>query len=399
MRILFLSAWYPEPPDNGAKIRVSNMIRSLAERHELTLLSFIRSGDEASSDVPEGRSWSMQTVDWQPYKPMGLKSVLAHFSPVPSSIADTFSPMMARRVREITSRQAFDVVIASTIEMARYALGILNTAHVLEEHNFTTRIMHEQYLAQSNPVLRLRYWLTWAKYHRYEENLYSHFDAITMVSDVDAQAVQTAFPRAPRVQVIPNGLDLRLYDWDAIIAPPCAAIFTGSLTYSANLDAVRFLLSEVWNRVRSALPEARLRITGHYQGAITDEIAGCEGVELSGYLDDVHRAVRESAVCLVPIRVGGGTRFKILEAMALGTPVVSTSKGAEGLHVTHGKDILIADDPAGFAAHVVDVLEHPDSYVGLRKAARKLVESEYDWNRISIQFEALIQNAVSRRIR
>jgi glycosyltransferase involved in cell wall biosynthesis len=396
MRILFLSAWYPFPPDNGSKIRVYNLLRTLKRKHQVTLLAFLRPGDAPLPSSPELCD-AVEIIPWQPFEPNRLRASLGFFSPTPRSLGGTFSPAMQARVREVTTEQTFDVVIASTIEMAPYALTTPPIARILEEHNFTTRLMREQFQSQKHLVPRGRYWLTWAKYRAYEARLYNRFDAVTMVSDADARAVRAWFPLASRLEVVPNGIDLREYGWDDIMPARHGIIFAGGLTYSANLDAIRYFLAEIWHRILAKFPEGRLKITGRYDGVDVDKIVQVEGVELTGYLDDIRRAIRESAVCVVPLRIGGGTRLKILEAMALGTPVISSSKGAEGLEVTHGENILIADDPAQFAAYTCDVLENPDLRTKLRNNARQLVLAKYDWELIGRKFEVLLEAAVSRR--
>jgi glycosyltransferase involved in cell wall biosynthesis len=140
-----------------------------------------------------------------------------------------------------------------------------------------------------------------------------------------------------------------------------------------------------------------LKITGRSNGVVLNELSLSDGVEFTGYLDDIRPTVGSSWVCVVPLREGGGTRLKILEAMALGTPVVSTSKGAEGLEVTHGENILVADDPAEFARHTLAVLKDQQLRSRLSANARRLVETKYDWNMSGAKFEALLSELVERR--
>lgn len=397
MKILFLSAWFPLAPDNGSKIRVYNMLRSLSSRHEVTLLSFIRPGDVNSTPARQEICKTCQTVPWRPFRPARAKAVLGYLSPTPRSLVDTFSTQMARLVSEASAGLHVDVVIASTIEMARYALSVPARAHVLEEHNFTTRLMRERYKRQTNPIARLASWLTYAKYLRYEADLFARFDAVTMVSEVDAAAVRSSLPKKPLVKVIPNGVDLCEYPSDDIMAHRSGVIFTGSLTYAANLNAVRYFLTEIWPLVKQELPAEHLKITGRHDGVDVREFSACAGVELTGYVDNIRSVLRQSAISVIPIREGGGTRLKILEAMALGTPVVSTSKGAEGLEVTSGQDIWIADDPREFAELICRTLKHPDLGARMAKSAADLVRAKYDWKFIGNEFEALLQATVSRR--
>lgn len=396
MRILLLSAWFPVPPDNGSKIRVHNLVNSLGARHELTLLSFRRPEDGDSREL-EGVCKAVRTTAWRHFDHTRLRSILGFFSSSPRSFVATYSPAMAELVRATTHNNPFDVVIASTVEMARYASGIKAKARILEEHNFNTKMMADQYREQTDWLPRARYWLSWVKSRRYEDQVYKQFDVCTCVSELDARSVRAWLPHAPLVKVVPNGLDLRDYDWDDIIPARRRAIFSGSLTYSANLDAARYFVSAIWPLVEAKIPDARFIITGSHDGVDVKPFEAAQGVELSGRLPNIHAAFRECRVCVVPIRFGGGTRFKILEAMALGTPVVATPKGAEGLEVVHGENILIADNPSEFAEYTRDVIERPELARRLSLNARRLVEEKYDWNVIAKEFESLMVETVRGR--
>jgi glycosyltransferase involved in cell wall biosynthesis len=394
LKILFLSAWFPTPPDNGSKIRVHNLLRTLAARHEISLLTFAPRGEPLALDALKEICAEVECVPWKPFD--AARARRGFFSSTPRSLVDTYSPAMAELVRARAARKSYDVVIASTIEMARYAWQA-PSARVLEEHNCATRLMREQYAAETQPLKRARHWLTWRKYAQYESRLYQQFDVCAMVSEEDARAARELAPATPIV-VIPNGVNLRDYTRDDIIAAADdTLIFNGALTYAANLDGVRFFVAEIFPLIRAQLPHARLKITGRYDGIALDGIGTASGVELTGYLDDVRPAVRESAVCVVPLQRGGGTRLKILEAMAVGTPVVSTSKGAEGLAVTHGENILIADDPRVFADYACELVRQPERRKMLAANARRLVEEHYDWQRIGEEFESVLARAVEAR--
>ena len=173
-------------------------------------------------------------------------------------------------------------------------------------------------------------------------------------------------------------------------------IFTGAMTYGANYEAMEFFLQDVYPLVKARQPGVTLRITGSTQGVPLRRLPLDESVLLTGYVDDVRPLIWDSAVCVAPLRVGGGTRLKILEAMALGRPVVATSKGAEGLEVTHGYDILIADDPATFADCILRLLADPSLRERLAQAARQTVEEKYDWRIIGRRLDALLRDVVQQ---
>ncbi|MGQ9768776.1 MAG: glycosyltransferase family 4 protein, partial [Anaerolineae bacterium] len=178
---------------------------------------------------------------------------------------------------------------------------------------------------------------------------------------------------------------------------PNSLVFNGSLTYSANYDAMQWFLAQVWPRIRAQVPAATLTITGSTAGVNLTGLALDDHVRLTGYVEDVRLPVAEAAVAIAPIRQGGGTRLKILEAMALGTPVVATAKGAEGLDVVDGEHLLLADDPERFAASVLRLLADDALAARLAADARRLVEGRYDWEQIGRRFVNLVEDVVRQR--
>ena len=228
--------------------------------------------------------------------------------------------------------RTYDAVIASTEMMLDYALmAPPGAAKVLEEHNSLTRWMAERYREQRNPLQRARCWASWQKRRWYESRYYSLFDLLTMVSQEDQRTTtELVQGRGPRVEIVPNGVDCD-HNRPGLAKPrPNSLVYNGALTYSANYDAMRWFLAHVFPRIKQAIPGVTLAITGSTAGVDTAGLALDDTVTLCGYVDDIRFPVAEASACVVPIRQGGGTRLKILEAMALGTPVVSTSKGAEG---------------------------------------------------------------------
>ncbi|MGD8807776.1 MAG: glycosyltransferase family 4 protein, partial [Chloroflexota bacterium] len=161
--------------------------------------------------------------------------------------------------------------------------------------------------------------------------------------------------------------------------------------YQANYDAVRYFLAEIYPLIRTARPETTFKVTGSANGALLDGLALDESVKLTGFVKDIRPEVAGAAVCVIPLREGGGTRLKILEALALGTPVVSTSKGAEGLAVESGKHLLIADDPGHFARETLRLLGDAGLRRALAENGRRLVEAAYDWRRIGREYTALLE--------
>lgn len=392
MKILFLSVWYPYPADNGSKLRVYHLLRALAACHEVTLLSF--AFDTAAPQRPVGLREccaDIRTIGCDPFERNRSSNLRRFFSRKP--VARRAIPEMSDLAQATLSEQGFDLVIASTGLMAVYAQQAPGTVkRVLEEHNSLTRMMWDRYRDQGSAQHRLRCWASWQKTRRYEAGLFRSFDLITMVSDQDRATSLSGLPGFRGVvEVIPNGVDCA-HNKPGLTTPQRRIlVYNGALTYSANYDAMHYFLNEIYPLIRVQEPEVSLTITGSTSGVDLAGLPLAAGAEAVGFVEDVRPVVAGAWAMVAPIRQGGGTRLKILEAMALGTPVVATSKAAEGLAVTSGRDILIADSPEEFAARVIQLLRDVALREYLAGNARQLVELEYDWQAIGHRFVNLVE--------
>lgn len=388
MNVLFLSAWFPYPPTNGSKLRVFNLIRGLSQRHQVTLLSFIREAiDENSLESVQQMCKEVVLVPWSEFRPHSWQARAAFFSSKPRAIVDRFSPVMVQAIEQALSQEQYDVVIASELSTAAYGEYFASLPAIFED--VEVAVLYEQYSQASSLSARLRYGLTWFKHRRYLAHLMARFDACTVVSERERQLLrQQVNGRAGRIEVIPNCVELFQY-----MKPPAqrrshSLIFTGSFTYSPNYEAMCWFLNEVYPRVRARVPGVSLTITGDHADL---PLPTYENVTLTGFVDDLQPLLASATVSVAPIWTGGGTRLKILEAMALYTPVVSTSKGAEGLDVRHDEHLLIADRPQDFANAVVGLLEDRSRRDGLADRAYTLVAERYNWSQVMPGFVQIVE--------
>lgn len=394
MRILMISRWYPYPPDNGSKIRIYNLIKQLARRHELTLLTFAPGPVAAEQQQPlRDLCRNVQVVTWRAFQPNRLRALLGFFAPVPRSVVDTDNPEMHARVRAAVTAQQFDVGFASEIDSVPYLLPVQELPRFADE--LQVAVIKDRYLTQRQPGRRLRAGLTWWKTRRYVRRFLAQFEGCAVASEQERAHLLALAPRCRRVAVVPNGVDLAWNTGDFGAPEPDTLVFSGALTYAANFDAMAYFLREIFPPVRAQRPGVRLRITGRTEGVPLTQLPTGPGVELTGYLADVRPTVARSWACVVPLRIGGGTRLKILEAMALGTPVVATPKGAEGLAVTPEQELLIAETPEEFARQTVRLLADADLRARLAANGRRLVEQRYSWEHIGAQLEALLTEIVA----
>jgi glycosyltransferase involved in cell wall biosynthesis len=397
MKILFLSRWFPFPTNNGSKLRIYNLLRGLNQLHDVILLSF--------TDQPQGRPEAVEvrsicrevhTVPWREFDPNSWRARLAFFSLKPRSVVDTFSPEMAHKITSLLSAQKFDLIIASQFPMAAYFSHFGDTPAIFEELELGL-----SYGDAHDPTggwkKRLRHTLTWFKLRRYFSQLLDVFQACTVVSEKERQLLQQIFPVNKKpVVVIPNCVTVKDYENIRVEPKPNQLVFTGSFRYHTNYEAMLWFVRDVFPLVLEQIPQTQLIITGDNAGL---SLPACPNVILAGYVDDIASLIASSTVSLAPLWSGGGTRLKILEAMALGIPVVATSKGAEGLDGISGKHFFVADDPHQFAGFVVQLLREDDLREKISLNARNFVGETYDWAKVMPKLLGLLERIQKDNLR
>ncbi|MCL4507646.1 MAG: glycosyltransferase [Chloroflexi bacterium] len=396
MRALLLSTWFPYPLSQGSKIRAYYLLRALADHHEVGLISFADTAIEPAW-VDHMSQWCrrVEVVQRDPFATSNVRKLMGRLTLRPSSVVSTYSSEMAERVKRVVAEWRPDCIVALTFVTAPYALHVEGIATIVDVDNLLTRMLYESYIQATGRLSRLRSWLAWWKFQRYERYLFGKFNACMVVSPrdkLDLEAMLAAGRQRQQIDVIPNGVDLE-YNVLGLAEPePCTLIFSGALTYFANYDAIRYFLSEIFPRILAQAPMAKLYITGKTDQVDLSGLALNDHVVLTGYLDDVRPAVARAHVSIAPLRIGAGSRVKILEAMALGTPVVCTAKAAEGLDVVNEEQALIADTPDAFASAVILLLQNPAPRERLARRARRLVEDKYDWRAIGRRLCDLVEN-------
>jgi polysaccharide biosynthesis protein PslH len=399
VRILFLSTWFPYPPDNGSKIRAHYLLRALAERHEITVAAFRPQGYQVGEypDQPYDGRVQVHPVPADPFRHVTASPIARYASPLP--LAFWPSRLMRETVSGLSADRRWDAVVAVQAPVAQYALQAGNGPRVIDVDTALSFQMHERYVKETGSAAkRTRNWVSWQKAHQYEARMFRRFHACTLAASIELTYVSAMVSHAQTaVKVVPNGVDCDRNHPGLARTSEATLVFNGAMTYSANFDAMHYFLAEVYPRIQQQVAGASLTITGGTSGVRLTDLQLDDSVHLSGYVDDIRPVIASATVCVVPLRQGGGTRLKILEAMALGTPVVSTSKGAEGLDVTPGHDILIADEPAEFAGQVIHLLRDAVQRERLATNARRLVEQRYDWNEIGSRFVDLVEEAVEKR--
>ncbi|MBI3243383.1 MAG: glycosyltransferase [Chloroflexi bacterium] len=336
----------------------------------------------------------VNVAPYRPFQPSGAKALLGYFSLKPRSIVDTHDAELQQLVAQAGRERSYDAVIASQLDMAQYALALPEATRIFEEVELTT--LYERFAKQERLSKKLSGGLTYWKTSNYVADLLKGFAGCTVVSEPERERVRRASPFYAPIKVVPNGVDIVAYSGNFGPPEPDTLVYSGALTYDANFDAVDFFLREVFPIIQARRSKVKLSVTGKLDGVPVDRLPLNSGVTFTGYLDDIRPRVARSWVNVVPLRVGGGTRLKILESLALGTPVVATRKGVEGLDLVSGRDILIADTPSEFSKAVLSLLDDPALRETLSRNGRRAVAAKYDWQIVGQMLNEFVERLTAK---
>jgi glycosyltransferase involved in cell wall biosynthesis len=388
VKILFLSRWWPNPANNGSKLRINNIIRLLAEYHQVTLLSFSESGEHVCDGSMSTCAANEYMVPFKAYDPWSMRALLGFFTPTPRSVVAMRSEEMASTIRQALSRCSFDLVIASQVWMASYHDCFEGIPAMLEE--LELGMFSPNVVGTDSAFDKALSTLTWSKHRRYVSQLLERFSACTVVSEVEANYARAAAPDYESIYLLPNGIDTEACTRRTWPRTPRSMVFAGSFAYRPNYDAMNWFVRDVLPLLQRNVPEVTLTITGNTAGRT---LLPSTHVRYTGLVNDVLPFVGSAAVSVIPLRTGAGTRLKVLESMALRTPVVATRKAVEGLELVAGRDYLQADTAAEFSEAVVRVLSDQDLSSSLADSAFECVRSRYDWKALAPTLLSVVQNA------
>ena len=398
MRILWVKANKILPVTSGGDIRSYHIARQLARRNQLTFLSYYDGPSDARYEAELKAHFPLAaaiSTGKREKRPLArLADYLAHgLQPAPYAVSRFECPSVRRFLRRCSLERRADVVVCDFLDAAVNFPRDFRLPSILFEHNVEAEIWRRHWLTASNPIKRLLYRLEFQKMSAYEEAALKRFSHIIAVSEHDAELMSTSVDRS-RITVVPTGVDLERFrpDPQARVLDQLV-MFVGAMDWEPNIDAVEYFCREIWPQIKGRLPGARFRVVGRNPDPRLARFAS-ESVEFTGLVPSVVEHLRQAAVVVVPLRIGGGTRLKIYEAMAVGKAVVSTAIGAEGLDVHHGRDILLADKPEEFAQAVVALLEDGETRRRYQQAARDLA-NQYDWTVIAGRFAEVLENAVA----
>ncbi len=411
MRILWVKADKLLPVQNGGNIRTYHVLRYLSARHELTFYSYYGGTPDPDYErnlqqqlpgavaVCTGKRELLGAVRGLDY--------LAHLSAQPPYAVSRFAHAPAQKQLQTWFRERrFDVAVCDFLDAAVNFPGSLSIPSVLFQHNVESEIWRRHAATAGNPAKRMMYRMEFRKMLRYERAAVCKFQHVIAVSEND-RSLMTRWVDGDRVTVVPTGVDLAHYRPDPAASDANASAplitFVGAMDWEPNVDGVEYFCSEVWPTIKAEVPQARFRIVGRNPDRRVQKWAPNStntndngSIEVTGRVPSIVEHLHQSAVVIVPLRIGGGTRLKIYEAMATAKAVVSTTVGAEGLDVHHGRDIILADDPRSFAQAVIMLLRDPELRRRYEKAALETA-ARYDWPAIGERFSEVLESVAERK--
>lgn len=396
LRVLVLSPLEPCPTTNGTRTVVYNDAKFLARRgHKITFLAVTYEPDADPTAISE----FAQAEYFRTPKPPQWYQVMRNFGePRPYTIVRQRDNELLARAVELVSSGQIDVILVEDGVMGEYARLIKDRAPVpayMHGHNATTNVFERYYKSQRNPIMRYLGWRQFVKFRRFEGNVVETFDYVSQISPTDAELVDQLNPRVKN-DVLYAGVDLDYFAYaPAEARDPNTLMHVGTLDQTTKLPAMIWFYDSVLPVIRKRFPDVRLELVGRTPPCKLHQ-ADPSDVVVHGLVPDVRPYLAKGAVFVATQFVGSGIRIKILNAMSAGNAVVSTSIAAEGLPVTHGRDIFIADDAQTFADQVCELLANPARRGDVGHRARKLVEESFAWPRISERLEEHLRETIRR---
>ena len=401
MKILWLKTELLHPVDKGGKIRSYNMLKELKRNCHVTYLTL--DDGTAATDAPELASEYCHELVTIPH-PRREKFTTGFYvdlmfnlaSSLPYAIKKYESPGMRREIAKRVAGASFDVLVCDFLAPAVNVPPRVACPSVLFQHNVEAMIWKRHYEVQKNAAKKTYLYRQWRKMWAFEAKMCPQFDCVVAVSREDREQMQQEYG-VEAIYDVPTGVDTAFFRPSSETKrKPAHLVFTGSMDWLPNEDAIRYFTEQILPRIKQAVPGVTLTVVGRdpFPGLV--ELSKRDSsVVVTGRVDDVRPYMDEAAVYIVPLRIGGGTRLKIYEAMAMEKPIVSTSIGAEGLPVANGEEILLADTPETFADAVVGLLQQEDRATEIGKRAAAKVREQFGWDRVADSFAAICERAIS----
>jgi glycosyltransferase involved in cell wall biosynthesis len=397
MRILWVKMGGLWPSTTGGRVRSLRTISELARRHEVTVITTHGPGDDPEGLTARLADCRVVSIPYLPPKrgSAAFPAAVARswFSRYPVDLCKWQVPEVRRQVEELIQDGAVDLCVTDFLFAAVNVPTGGHVPTVLFEHNVEYIIWQRLCALETNPVKRALFEIEWRKLRASEAAACHRADLTIAVSEDDRERLEEIAPGI-RAASIPTGVDTTYFSPNGFHEVPSRLVFSGSMDWHPNEDAVLHFVDAILPRIRAEVPDVSFTVVGRNPTARVRALAEQPGIFITGTVDDVRPSIAQGSVYVVPLRAGGGTRLKIFEALAMAKPVVSTTVGAEGLGLQPGRDYIAADDPGAFADGVVSLLRDPARRLALGDAGRTLVDTCYSWPTVARRFEELCEEVV-----
>jgi sugar transferase (PEP-CTERM/EpsH1 system associated) len=390
--VVVIAARLPYPPRWGFGTRVYHLTRQLAARHDVTLIAYAGSADAENVERLR-QEFAVEPVTREQPSLLAkrAKQVRSLASRTPYDSLATYSRGLQRAIDRVAAQRHVDVVQIESTLLSIFRLPP-EALVIVDEHNIDYEYYDRMRENERSPLRRAYYRLEQLRFRRFEQRCWRDVDGCVMTSDREAEEVRRVAPATP-VAGVPNGVDVEYFRPTDEPVEPKTIVFNGTLDYRPNLDGAAFLLEQVLPRLRERHPDVRVVLVGRGSQSDLDAFRG-PGIEVTGEVPDVRPYLARAAVVTVPIRTGSGTRLKVVEGLAMGRPMVSTTLGCEGVDVRHEEHLLIADTAESFADAVARLLDDPGYGAALGREGRRKMVAEYSWDYAGELLEALYQRVL-----
>jgi hypothetical protein len=395
MKILFVCHRLPFPPNRGGKIRPFHMIQHLSQKHSVVVASLAHSEDEVAEGKPLEKYCEKVLVDVLPNRTRWTQAVCALPTSMPSSVAYFNSKRLTRMIQEESSRQPFDAIVVHCAFVAHYVLDLPCKIRLLDFGDVDSA-KWATYARWRPWPLSMGYKIEADKLRRYERNCATKFDICTATTQGELEEVQKMELSKPNA-VIPNGVDLEYFDSRTESPKGSASIvFLGRMDYFPNIEGAEYFAREIFPLIRQSVPRAEFQIVGSNPSKAVRKLAAIPGITVTGHVPDVRPYLKNAALAVAPLRIARGTQNKILQFLATGVPVVTTTEAAKGVAAKAGRDFLVADNPKDFAAQVLRLLNDPQLRESLATAGREPLKTAHDWSRSMTILDSLLEGSFTQ---
>jgi sugar transferase (PEP-CTERM/EpsH1 system associated) len=388
------------PADTGGKIRTLNIFSRLARSMEIHAVSLADRDRDIDAIAQMRRVFQSYTpVFWTEIPTFSARFYMqflrARAGRFPYFLAKYRVPELTATIERLLEREKFDLMLCDFLQSAVAMLGSRFRPRVLFEHNVEYVIRKRHWEQEKNPLRKALLNGEWQKARAVEGEVCRAFDHVVSVSPQDGQLLAQEF-QIQHVSTLPTGVDADYFQPQDVQPCPGRLVFVGSMDWHPNEDGVLWFLEEIFPLVRQKAPHATLTVVGRNPSQRLRALAaGVSGVEITGTVPDVRPYIARAEVVVVPLRIGGGTRIKIFEAMAMGRPVVSTALGAEGLPVRPQRDIVLGNDPLGFAEAAVALINDGTQRERIGAAGRELVIRNHTWDLAAQEMGTIVRGVAA----